>query len=169
MLVCKAWNILLLHGNVWYLYVILGYAVSASYLSGRIYSHGCRNAYETIFYTRVRVRVSRWIKFRPHGCGYGWPLPVGYVSIAILTLISLSPIPSSLSTTAGLHQKGRGSCTATVTWKRELGPRSTRWRASSSSASAPSVVASQHNCVWRLLRLAASFFFIGLAPGAATD
>ena len=36
------------------------------------------------FPTRVRVRVTRRIKFTPCGCGYGWPLPVGFVPVAIL-------------------------------------------------------------------------------------
>ena len=35
------------------------------------------------FPTHVWVRVTRRVKFIPCGCGYGWPLPVGYVPVAI--------------------------------------------------------------------------------------
>jgi hypothetical protein len=34
------------------------------------------------FFTRIRVRVTRQVKFC--GYGYGWALPVGYVPVAIL-------------------------------------------------------------------------------------
>jgi len=33
----------------------------------------------------VRVRVTRRVKFTPYGCGYGWPLPVGFVPVANLS------------------------------------------------------------------------------------
>jgi hypothetical protein len=40
-----------------------------------------------LFFTRMRVRVTRRVKF--YGCGYGygygWALPVGYVPVAIST------------------------------------------------------------------------------------
>jgi hypothetical protein len=36
-----------------------------------------------LFFTRMRVRVTRRVKFY----GYGWALPVGYVPIAILMIV----------------------------------------------------------------------------------
>jgi hypothetical protein len=36
------------------------------------------------FFTRMRVRVNRRVKFCGCGYGYGWTLPVGYVPVAIL-------------------------------------------------------------------------------------
>ena len=35
------------------------------------------------FLTRMRVRVTRRVKFNPNGYGYGWPLPDGYIPVAI--------------------------------------------------------------------------------------
>ena len=33
----------------------------------------------------MRVRVTRRVKFNPNGYGYGWPLPDGYIPVAIPT------------------------------------------------------------------------------------
>ena len=35
------------------------------------------------FLTRMRVRVTRRVKFNPNGYGYGWSLPVGFIPVAI--------------------------------------------------------------------------------------
>jgi hypothetical protein len=36
-----------------------------------------------LFFTRMRVRITRRVKF--YGYGYGWTLPVRYVPVAILS------------------------------------------------------------------------------------
>ena len=40
----------------------------------------------------MRIRITRRVKFRLRGCGYGWPLPISYIPVAISRL---GPSPSA--------------------------------------------------------------------------
>jgi hypothetical protein len=60
------------------------------------------------FLTRLLSRVTRWNRFWPGGCGYGWPVPIGYVPVAIPSPVRLarythSPPPLQMSCTTCLY------------------------------------------------------------------
>ena len=55
----------------------------------------------------MRVRVTRRVKFNPNGYGYGWPLPDGYIPVAIPSEDSLCPRKQPDVSGPGLGEAGR--------------------------------------------------------------